>query len=71
MKTASPVKTEDIEGYVGVREVARFLNKTPNFVYENSHPSLSRPMPCLRRGKYLFFKLSQVERWLLETAEKI
>lgn len=72
-EVASKIKATEpaeLEGYAGVREVARFLSKTPNYIYENSHPSLPKPIPCLRKGKYLWFKLSQVERWLEETAQR-
>jgi excisionase family DNA binding protein len=49
-------------------QVAKLLQVKRSTVYEFTRRRSNgrEPMPCLRAGKYLRFRFSEVEKWLIE-----
>jgi len=59
--TASP------EPFVNVTTVAEFLGVPSSFVYEKAARG---EIPCRRAGRYLRFRLSEIEAWLDAEADR-
>jgi excisionase family DNA binding protein len=59
---------EDLEAktarLLDVTELAAFLHVSKRFVYERSSRSCPKPIPRLKLGKFVRFRLSDVEKWL-------
>jgi len=58
----APVKTDD--AILTPEEVAELLKVPPTWVYEKTRQRCQNPIPCLRIGRYIRFRLSAVEAWL-------
>lgn len=57
----------DVEPFVTVDTVARLLGVPRSFVYEKA---AAGELPCYRAGRYLRFRVSEVERWLRSSREE-
>ena len=54
-------------------QVAKLLQVKPSTIYEFTRRRANGrdPMPCLRAGKFLRFKWSAIEKWLVRIPMKI
>jgi hypothetical protein len=52
------------EEIVTLSEAARWLKMTPGQVYELTRRRCRRPLPALKAGKALRFKISEIDSWL-------
>jgi excisionase family DNA binding protein len=50
-------------------QVAERLQLKPSTIYELTRRRNRGPLPAMRTGKFLRFKWSEVERWLMESRE--
>lgn len=64
MTPTIPAKPEPL---VTVAEVARLLGVPRSFVYEKAAKG---QIPCYRAGRYLRFRVSEIERWLRTSREE-
>jgi predicted DNA-binding transcriptional regulator AlpA len=59
---------EDLEAktdrLLDVTELAAFLHVSTRFVYGRTSPSCPQPIPHLKLGKFVRFRLSEVLKWL-------
>lgn len=55
------------EPFITVAEIARLLGVPRSFIYERTARG---DIPCYRVGRLLRFRVSEVERWLTESASK-
>jgi excisionase family DNA binding protein len=53
-----------MDQYLTIDEVAALLKVKKSWLYNRTRPSSSDPIPCHRIGKYLRFKLPEVEEYL-------
>lgn len=58
--------TENPEPILTIEQVAERLQLKPATVYELTRRRNRRPLPVLRVGKFLRFRWSQIEAWLVE-----
>jgi excisionase family DNA binding protein len=54
------------EPILTIEQVAERLQLSPSTVYELTRRRSRRPLPVLRAGKFLRFRWSQIEAWLVE-----
>ena len=54
------------EPILTIEQVAKRLQLRPSTVYELTRRRNRRPLPVLRAGKFLRFRWSQIEAWLVE-----
>ena len=54
------------EPILTIEQVAERLQLRPSTVYELTRRRNRRPLPVLRAGKFLRFRWSQIEAWLVE-----
>jgi len=52
------------EKLVTVEQLAEYLNLSKRFVYEHTSPRCVDPIPNKKLGKFVRFRLSDVEEWL-------
>lgn len=52
------------EPVLTIEEVAKVLKMKPEQVYELTRGRCRRPLPFLKVGKFLRFRLSSVDKWL-------
>lgn len=51
-------------GLLDARQLAQQLGSSPKFVYEHLNKRCGVPIPHYKIGKFVRFKLEEVERWL-------
>lgn len=54
------------EPILTIQQVAERLQLSPSTVYELTRRRSRHPLPVLRAGKFLRFRWSQIEAWLVE-----
>ncbi len=54
------------EEVLTLEEAARWLKMTPSQLYELTRKRARRPLPCLKAGKTLRFRLSAIDLWLAQ-----
>ena len=53
---------------LGVHDLAKHLGVSPKFVYERTSPRCPNPLPHFKLGKFVRFRLEEVEQWLADQA---
>ena len=51
-----------------VQQLAKHLRVSPKFLYERTSPNCPRPIPHYKLGKFVRFRLEEVEKWLADQA---
>jgi excisionase family DNA binding protein len=60
------VSIQSSEPILTIEQVAERLQLKPSTVYELTRRRSRRPLPVLRAGKFLRFRWSQIEAWLVQ-----
>jgi excisionase family DNA binding protein len=60
------VSIPSLEPILTIEQVAERLQLKPSTVYELTRRRNRRPIPVLRAGKFLRFRWSEIEAWLVE-----
>ena len=63
-----PVATKswDYEPILTMEDVAQRLRIEPGSVYELTRRRCARPLPVFRVGKFLRFRWSEIEKWIVD-----
>ncbi len=65
---APPTPTTDLEPFIGVRELAVYVGVPEQTIY--SWKARGKAPPAYRVGKYLKFRVSDIEEWLERLREE-
>jgi excisionase family DNA binding protein len=60
------VSIQSSEPILTIEQVAERLQLKPSTVYELTRRRSRRPLPVLRAGKFLRFRWSEIEAWLVQ-----
>jgi excisionase family DNA binding protein len=60
------VSIQSSEPILTIEQVAERLQLKPSTVYELTRRRSRRPLPVLRVGKFLRFRRSEIEAWLVQ-----
>lgn len=60
------VSIQSSEPILTIEQVAERLQLKPSTVYELTRRRSRRPLPVLRVGKFLRFRWSEIEAWLIQ-----
>lgn len=66
-KTISSGSSKEEDKIFGIQEAAQFLQLAPQTIYGMTS---KREIPFLKKGKKLYFKKSELEKWLTEGRKK-
>ena len=62
------VETKEPLKLLNVEQLADALEMTERFIYERTAPSCPEPIPHFKLGKFVRFRLCEVEKWLQDHA---
>ena len=55
-----------ISRLLDVHQLAKHLGVSPKFVYDRTTPRSRNPIPHYKLGKFVRFRLDEVEQWLAD-----
>jgi hypothetical protein len=62
--------TRTPEEVLTLEEASAWLKLRPEQVYELTRSRCARPLPCVRAGKWLRFRLSEINGWLTQKTHR-